>query len=251
MKALSHIWLAACCALPLSGRTGQEGPTTLLEGVARRLPDREVVYLETHRLSALSHRVDYRLPDGRLIAENTLDYRCSQSAPAFEQRDARTGDRIGGRWQEGRYVLSSGGLAREIDATPTLVASSGFDRFVRLHWDTLARGEHVNADFALPSSLETLQLRIKRFAARGEDTAVAHWFRIEAASPMLRLFAAPIVVGYDSARNLAVYRGVSNLADHDGSALTVEIRYAPPGENESPIALQRESANNTCHAAPP
>jgi len=211
-----------------------------IEGVALRLPGRIEVYRERHEIGALSHRIQYHAPDGTLIAENSLDYRCSQGAPAFEQHDLRSGSRIGARWQDGNYLLLRGDETRALEPVATLVASSGFDRFVRANWETLAAGGSIELDFALPARLQTLRLRMARIEAPEELPGSALWLRIVPAQPLLRAFVDPIELAYDGERRLALYRGLSNLDGADGKALSVEIRYRPvPTES---LAREREIA---------
>jgi hypothetical protein len=197
----------------------------IIEGVALELSGRSEVYRERHAIGALSHHIEYRAPDGTLIAEKSLDYRCSQSAPAFEQHDLRSDSRIGARWQNGEYLLLRGDETRALEPGATLVASSGFDRFVRANWDTLAAGGSIDLDFALPARLQTLRLRIARIEAPEALPGAALWLRIVPAQPLLRAFVDPIELAYDGERRLALYRGLSNLAGADGKGLAVEIRY--------------------------
>lgn len=197
----------------------------IIEGVALRLPERTEVYRERHAIGALSHRIEYRAPDGTLIAQKSLDYRCSQSAPAFEQHDLRSDSRIGARWQGGEYLLLRGDETRALQPAATLVASSGFDRFVRTNWDTLTAGASIDLDFALPARLQTLRLRMARIEAPEALPGAALWLRIVPAQPLLRAFVDPIELAYDGERRLALYRGLSNLADANGKGLVVEIRY--------------------------
>jgi hypothetical protein len=229
-RALAALLLAASAAV-----CADDGPVARLEGVAVSLPERREVYRELHEIAAFAHRIEYRAPDGTLIARKTLDYRCSQSAPTFEQHDLRSGSRIGGRWERGGYRLLRDDASRTLGAGDTLVASSGFDRFVQMQWDALARGEAVDFDFALPARLDTLRLRIARTGAVADVPDAALWLRIVPAQPLLRAFVDPIVLAYDAGRRLLIYRGLSNLDDAAGNPQSVEIRYShlpaePSGE---------------------
>lgn len=218
------------------------GSTALLaeeriEGVALRLPARTEAYREHHAIGPHSHTIEYRAPDGSLIADKQLDYRESDSAPAFLQRDLRRGTRIGARWEDGRYLLQRNDEERGVDTSGLLVASSGFDRFVRSRWDTLALGEPVDFDFALPARLQTVGLRIAARPARAGEDAALHWFRIAPTHPLLRAIVDPIELAYDDARRLRVYSGVSNLVDADGGSLDVEISYRYADEALAAAAL--------------
>ena len=85
--------------------------TEYVVGVARPLAGGPEIYREHHVFEGESHRIHYIDPDGRRIAEKTLDYRCSDTAPAFEQRDLRDGERSAGAWSAGGYRLEHGQVA--------------------------------------------------------------------------------------------------------------------------------------------
>lgn len=194
-----------------------------VQGVARLVDSGEEVYVEQHFIDSRSHRIEYRDAAGQLIAENLLDYSRSSAAPDFRQRDLRFGTVLGGRWNAGAYELFDSDDARPVEPDAPLVASSGFDRFVRENWDSLAAGERIDIDFAVPARLDTLRLRIERAASIDGDGFT--WFRITAASGLLRLILDPIELAYDGDRRLRVYRGLSNLDSADRKSQHVEIRY--------------------------
>jgi len=233
----------------VAGVRAQPVAPHVVEGVALKLPGRSEAYVERHTIGALEHRIEYRAPDGTPIARLALDYRCSDSAPAFEQHDLRNGARIGARWQDGAYLLQHGDETRALAPSATLVASSGFDRFVRENWDALAAGRSLELDFALPARLQTLRLRIARVEAPEALPGAALWLRIVAAQPLLRAFVEPIELAYGGDRGLLLYRGLSNLAGADGKAQSVEIRYrALPAAEPGP---EREIAANAPQTAEP
>lgn len=212
--------LAALCAPPAHS-------VEHIEGQAVRLADGTPVYRERHRIEEHRHRVDYHGPAGEPIGELRLDFRCNDSAPDFEQIDRRAGERQTGRWRDGEYLLErdTGASAASAALAPgalPLVASSGFDRFLRAQRERLLGGETVTFRFAMPARLSDLRLRARhdREARDGLD-----WFVIEPDQAVLRAFVQPLRVAYDGQQRLAVYRGPSNLLDADGSALRVEIRY--------------------------
>ena len=202
-----------------------------VEGTASLLDTGVPVYVEEHRIDAVQQQVKYRDPDGRLIASLSLDYRCSDYAPSFEQHDRRAGVRLAGHWTEGTYTLTrstDAEVARSRTAVLppdelTLVASSGFERYIQQNWEGLVSGKPSVFRFVMSGRLDTLRLRVKR-ANRPPDTELT-WFMIEPDTGLLRLIAEPILLGYDTGRRLRVYRGLSNLADADGSSLSVQIRY--------------------------
>lgn len=233
-------------ALPLAAGQAEAQPLERIEGTAVELPARRELYRELHEIGPLAHRIEYRSPDGTLIAQKSLDYACSESAPAFEQRDLRRGTRIGARWEDGEYLLLRDEESRALARSGPLVASSGFDRYVRAHWDALLAGDRVEAEFALPARLQSLRLRIDRIEAPERLPGAGLWLRIVPAQAWLRAFVDPIELAYGADRQLLLYRGLSNLVDAEGKSQLVEIRYRRIDATES-----REIAASTGAAAEP
>ena len=222
-------------------------------GVALRLPEQTEAYREHHASDTHWQRIEYRTPEGTLIAEQHLDYACSQNAPAFEQHDLRDGTRFGARWENGVYTLIRNGQARALRQPDSLVASSGFNRFVQSEWGALIGGKRIDFDFALPARLQAFRLRIRRMDKPEGYPQTHAWFRISAAQAWLRPFVAPITLGYDEQKRLRIYRGLSNLEDGDGSALNVEISYRydgnPPATREPALARNEPIARDCVHLA--
>jgi len=226
MNALRIIAAILCAWLgSSSGVQAAIASSERIEGIALRLPERIEAYRELHSISALSHSISYSAPDGTPIAQKWLDYACSDAAPAFEQRDLRSGKRLGGSWSAGSYRLEYGDRSKLVEASEELVVSSGFDRFVRQHWQALQQGSKVELDFALPARLQTFRLSISRVSTESEEDSQLLWLRIVPAQALLRMFVAPIELAYDEAQQLRVYRGLSNLSDETGKSMSVEIRY--------------------------
>ncbi len=213
-----------------------------VEGIARSLPAGEEVYTETHEFSGNGHHISYRDPAGALIAEKRLDYSCSESAPDWEQHDLRSGKREGGHWSGETYVLQRDDRSNSITPDGTLVASSGFDKFVRRNWEKLTSGTQVGFEFALPARLTTIGMRISKTSALPGEQGISEWFRVEPSSPLFRMLAGAIVLGYDEERQLQFYRGPSNIGDAKGGDLDVEIRYrrSPATAGLAPVDAPQE-----------
>lgn len=222
-----------------------------VEGVARPLAGGPEIYREHHVFDGEEHRIDYIAPEGRRIAEKILDYTCSDTAPAFVQVDLRDGERSAGVWSAAGYRLEHGERNRLLEVPAAgLVASSGFDRYVRQQREALRAGETLEFDFALAERLGTLRLRIRQEASAPEIQA----FRVEAANALLRPFVPAIRLDYDAAGKLLRYRGLSNIDGPDGAPLQVEIRYTyatGPGQRvaagtEPQQAVARNPQRSTC-----
>lgn len=220
-------WIRACFISALLLVPGTAfGGTTRVEGTARTFPAGEQAYTETHEYVGTTHRVAYRDPSGRIIAEKTLDYGCDDNAPEWRQQDLRNGRKLGGHWAGEEYVLQRDDRSTRIRPDAPFVASSGFDHFVRQQWSRLERGDTVEFDFALPARLSSIGMRIHQTPAPLYQPGVVEWFLVEPSSGFFRMFGGTILLGYDENRDLAFYRGPSNIGDGKGGSLMVEIRYA-------------------------
>jgi hypothetical protein len=215
----------AAVVLMITASTIALAGTEVVEGIALRLPERTEIYHETHEISALHHRISYSDLNGVLLAKKQLDYTCSDSAPAWEQHDLRSGKVVGGYWAGEDYMLVKDGRETAIRPEGTLVASSGFDRFVRKHRDSLLAGDTIGFEFALPARLSTIDMRIRREENAIAESGIADWFRVEPVQGLFRLFTSGILLGYSESGELLLYRGPSNISDGEGGDLDVEIRY--------------------------
>jgi len=223
MKCQHPIVLCVLGALLLAPHSGE--CSSRVEGIARALPEGNPIYSETHEFDGNAHRIEYRDTGGVLIAEKQLDYACSDSAPDWQQHDLRSGARVGGRWSDAGYVLQRDDRSSTITPEGTLVASSGFDHFVRQHWEELRTGNTVGFEFAVPARLTTIGMRIQKTRGLPGEREISEWFEAEPSSGLFRLFAGSILLGYDKEGTLQFYRGPSNIGDGKGRGLEVEIRY--------------------------
>lgn len=197
----------------------------------------ELLYTERHVIDGAHHNVEYRDAAGELFATNSLDYSFGDTQPAYRQENLREKEAEGARWQQGGLVLFhvEGGSEQEqknVIAAPQpqpMVLSSGFDRFVREHWQPLQQGDTLRFHFAVPARLMLVQLRVRRIDAEVPAGGLA--LRADTASPLWRLVTQPIELFYDADRRLLRYRGVSNL-ELGESAPWVEVtyRYDEPGQ---------------------
>jgi hypothetical protein len=216
--------LASLAALALSSAEASER----FRGVAR-LADGRIAYVEEHQVRFRGGRVAsaetrYRDAEGRPLGRLASDYTRAPFAPDYEYVDLRTGAREAVRLGDEALELSAGDRRRQLPlpAGRLLVAGQGLDRFARAHLGALSRGEELRVELALPGRLSTYEFRLRVDPAIREVVRVS----IEPASFLLRLLAPAITADYDPATGRLVrYRGVSNVAGPDGSALDVEIAY--------------------------
>ncbi len=195
--------------------------------------DGRLLYTERHLIDGDHHEVEYRDADGELFATSRLDYGFGDTQPAYQQRDLRSDEREGARWRQGALVLfhaDRGGEREKVVATPPqpLVLSSGFDHFVRDHWQALQRGDAVPFHFAVPTRLMLVELRVCRVDA-DDAPAGGLALRADPISPLWRLVTKPIDLFYDADRRLLRYRGISNLELGENSPwVEVTYRYDRP-----------------------
>ncbi|MDX1609777.1 MAG: hypothetical protein R3225_06605 [Halofilum sp. (in: g-proteobacteria)] len=222
------------------------GPRT---GHAFSLATGELVYLEVHRPETadgrvLRDQVEYRGPDGELLARKSVDYRPDPVCPTFRLEDLRTGYVEGlERSADGRTVLfhredTDAPLERAPVSAEGLVADAGFDMLIYRELESLQAGERPVIPFAVPSRLDTLDFRLRKLDRRQVLGRTATVIRMELANPVLRWLVEPIDVAYDAETGaLLRYEGISNLPNPDGDGnYRVRIDFPPAGVEPEPPA---------------
>lgn len=216
-------WLGlALFAVCASVSAAHESRFARYEGVASDLRGDGLLYAEEHWLrfeqdELVERQVLYRCPSGNAFARKRVDYRDDPLAPSFRLDDARFGYREGlSREQETpeSFVRRSSQSAEQRSPVPEaerLVADSGFDRFVRKHWDALGRGEAVPLEFLVPSRGSSYDFRVELLEKRAVGGVDARVLRLALGGP-LGWFAPSIDVAYAEAdRRLLRFEGVSNI----------------------------------------
>jgi hypothetical protein len=225
----THCYISLVIGLCLSA-AAQADTIYQAIGEARDVKTGEMLYTEQHRREGIEHSVDYFLPNGKLIVTNRQNFQYSPYVPTVEQTDLRDNERSGLLRKDNRWILYNNDERETVDNQDPLVASAGFDSFIRQHWAQLSRGESLDFDFAIPQSLFLAPLRLEKI-----DCKVADVSRIEPnslclevtpSSMLFSFFFDPIEVVYDQAtKNLMAYRGLTNLNDAEGDAYEAEIFY--------------------------
>ena len=199
-------------------------------------------HFETPRHGRLAtERVEYRSPDGRLLATKRLDYTPDASAPRFELTMAVNAYREGLRQTadglQTFYRPVEGGrtYTEPLAGSDDLVADGGFERVVAQRLADLRTGHSLSFDFLVPGRLSTYPFRVRRVG----DTEVlgepAVHLRMEPASWLLRWLAEPVEVFYHRERGrLLRYVGPTNLRDAAGNNPRVRVDFldSPPAEGE-------------------
>ncbi len=222
-----------------------------LRGEAYALDEDRLLYYELHEYEyadgrPVSARVEYRLPDGKLIGQKTLDYRPSPYVPAFHT------ELLDGRYVEGLKHLDgellvyqrkgeNGKLkSRRISPTDAMAADAGFNNYVFKRFDELLQGEEVSFDFVAPGRLAAIGFDARQIGSSQLGTTPVVEFKVELSS-FLSLFIDPLVLSYDpDTRQLIQYEGLSNVRDESGELYRVRIRYPQLMRNAAaPVQTRR------------
>ena len=205
-------------------------------GEAYDLKSDELLYRETHCVSGdrSARQVTYENDEGRMIARKVVDYRSGQTTPSFVQHNLYSremievalgddGIRMSVRDSDGDQLKKTS--TAQPEAGLPVVIDAGFDVFVRNNWEDLVAGEKKRFlfPFADRSSLVELRIRAAQCSYAGDSDQC---FKLELSNWFLRIVVAPIELGYDAeTRQLARYRGLSNIGDENGDGLVVDIKY--------------------------
>jgi hypothetical protein len=237
--------VAALLATALPAHAEAEEQVERFWGTARD-GDGLVLYQEEHVVRRafgrlLAATTVYTDADGLELARLETDFSRDPFAPAYEFRDARTGEVEAVEPRAGSVVLRAPRGTRTVripaSTGPRLVSGQGLDRLVRDRLDALAAGEELVVEYAIPSRLDTYEFRIRGQRGGGPDRMRV---RVEFTSFVPRLLAPSLEVEYDrTTRRLLRYRGLSNLTGADGANPEVEITYAYP--DPSPAEAPRAS----------
>ena len=199
----------------------------------------QLLYRELHyrddAAALISERVEYVSPSGELLVEKNLDGSRSAITPNVEQNDLRTGTRftitstdngIEALYQRGGESAKT----QRVDKDEQLVIDAGFDPYVRAHWQTLAAGEAIRAEFFVPARLDTVKISIRQTdAAQCAAITSPTMCLVVRPAGFLRLvgwLVDPLYLAYgQDSQRLLLYRGISNLLDAEGASQDVLIRY--------------------------
>ncbi|BFM14826.1 hypothetical protein R50073_10090 [Maricurvus nonylphenolicus] len=226
---------------------------------------RQLLYTEHHQLdhTGMQHQVQYRCPEGRLLASKSLDYSAGTFAPSFTMSFETHDLEYGAQRQEGseqheaattHLTLFNRPAAENDqlrvthqqqlswDKPSPLVIDGGINHFIVEHFDTLAAGTPVSFDFGLSLRLSTVKLQLERVSPKqlpvklqdysvNADTSAI--FRAQAKNWLVRQLAPEIFFVYDIAlRDPVLFYGPSNLLNQEGQADQVVIRFRELSESE-------------------
>lgn len=254
MKLITRFFPVFCCVLGAAISPAWAQPATFSTppddnqlwaiGTAWSPDKSQMLYQEFHFAENpeldLPTRVQYRNPDGSLIAEKSMDYTSSLTAPAISQIDYRNTARINTEFvpdarstqvRVGFQAHDSNQYREEVMSyRDTMVVDAGFDPFIRNNWQQMVSGRAVSAHFLVPSRLDTVRVNLSQTNSNncnGVDVDM-HCFVIRPAG-LLRVvgfLVDPIYIGYEQgSQRLMMFNGLSNLRDDAGEPRNVLITY--------------------------
>lgn len=204
----------------------------VLEGVAKNHKG-EVVYHEKHKIDKDEQgfnkfiQVEYFDSQGAKFATMSSDFSKSRTVPETQFEDLRFKSKFIIRVLEGNvefeeFKNEKSISKKKIPFFENMVASQGFDNFIRLNLSKLASGP-VDFKFgAIPSQdFYSLTGYQKSSTSMGEieyGIRASHW--------LLRLFASELRVLYDTKNmQIKLFSGRSNILDAFGNSQNVIIQY--------------------------
>ncbi len=193
----------------------------------------EVIYLETHEIqkdksgSNSLIRVEYKKPNGEIFATMTSDFSKDPLVPKTVFEDTRFNTKIVLENSDGKIVFeelkNDKQIAKKsISKSGLMVASQGFDNFIRSHADQLSR-KPVDFKFGVLSKMDFYSLTGYQ---KDDSTDSELKYGIQPSSWFIRLFAGELNVVYDrKTMRLKTFKGRSNLLDDRGGSQDVTITY--------------------------
>lgn len=237
--------LACCIATPAMAALRS------VQGEARDPASGDLLYRELHLIRGddghpVERLVLYRCPSGAAFARKRVDYRASQTAPAFALEDARRGYREGLRRQDGRLLVWSGNTATKRLATgdddAVLVADAGFDEFLRDRWTALLDGHAQDLAFVVPAFGRSLAFKVSPLGGGRLDGVAVERFRLKPGG-LLGLVGPSMEVAYAvEDRRLRRFTGLTNLRGDDGGQLRARIDFRQPPAPSNEMNWQNAAA---------
>ncbi|MEC9408301.1 MAG: hypothetical protein VX549_13610 [Pseudomonadota bacterium] len=256
--------LALCICL-LAVVTGPAlADTRSFFGYGYTLEGGEFRYVEHHQQevdgsgTVTDWRVDFWDADGQHIAEKTFDIGEEPAIPGYDFHMIRTGYREGIRNTGGESITlyrRKPGDASESTTTlkpRTLAcADSGFDHFVREHWEALTAGERIKFQFIAAGRLDAYNFKAERIGESSFEGRPSIQVKV-ALDSLLGVFVDPLIVEYDQdTRQLKQYRGIGNMQRTNGKVYPVRVSYysQPPQEAAAAVdaALAAQPAGHHDH----
>lgn len=203
-----------------------------LNGVAKTLDGKKIVYIEKHRITldddGLNKTIEsqYSRPDGSIFAKMTSDFSKNKTVPIIVFDDSRFKKReelqFHGEERVSLKTINNGKLLeKHFPLEKNMVVGQGFDNFIKINFGKLTE-DTVSLFFGVVTKLDFFNFTAQKRNASKERVT----FGINVKSRFLRLFLDELKVEYDvKSKQLVKYVGLSNLPDDSGRDQNVLIEY--------------------------
>jgi hypothetical protein len=223
---MRYLQLAACLLIPAFA-----GANTLT-GTAKN-SDGEIIYIETHQIQKDDSnfnkliKVEYKKPNGQTFATMTSDFTKNKFVPDTEFEDQRFNSKHTLRMVDKtvEFAEFKGGVRISNESLPlknNMVASQGFDNYIRAHTKKLAL-EPQSFKFGVLNKMTFYSLTGYAKAAPSNNEVE---YGINTSNWFLRLFVRELRVIYDAKSvDIKSYIGRSNILTDKGDSQYVSISY--------------------------
>lgn len=211
-------------------------------GEARAIDTSEVLYTEHHKQTGHcsdgnwlpeSDQVTYRNPEGKTIAEKTVDYGSVPERPGFVLEDRRFGQRVEVRNRNDKLAVvhwraPDGEEQRfETEIPENGVIDAGFEVMVRQHWQRLvAEGKATDIRFFAPTRGAFYGFEAEPTSHEAIDAGYV--FRISKTGWIASWFLDPFYLGFNDQQQLTDFRGMTNILEDFNDNHIAHIHYFYP-----------------------
>lgn len=239
------------CLLPLGHAAAEQRS---FFGYGYTLEENEFRYIEHHQQvvdgagNVTEWSVDFWDAEGKKIAEKHFHIGGNPAVPGYDFHMIRTGYREGLRSTGGESITlyrqepDDGSESTEsLKPRAKACADSGFDHFVRDHWETLLAGERVKFQFIAAGRLAAYNFKADRLGESSFEGKPTLEIKV-ALDSLFGVFVDPLIVEYDlDTRQLKRYKGIGNMQKADGKVYPVLVRYdsSVPKEAEQAVEAAR------------
>ena len=192
-------------------------------------------------------QVEYRAPDGALIASKWLKPSGNPAVPEYEL-SVKTNGYVEGirRIDDTTIELKRQKPGEESAETKTIshdataCADSGFDAYLRQNWDRALSGKKLKFDFIAAGRLADYGFKAKRIDDTTFEGKPAVRFEVSLAS-FLGVFVDSLELTYDpDSKKLLEYRGIGNMPGEDDKVYPVRVSYFSQRPDDLPPAPKAE-----------
>jgi len=248
-------WLPAIVlALGLIG-LADASDTREFIGYGYTLEGNEFRYIEYHRQllddggNVTAWTVDFWNADGDKIAEKRFEPGATPSIPAYEFRMLTNGYQEGIRGTGGPEITlyrqkpdQDAESVKALEPRSEACADSGFDHYVREHWETLRSGERLQFQFIAAGRLNAYAFKAEKTGETEFEGRPAMTLKVSLDS-VFGLFIDPLHLTYDlDSRYLKEYRGIGNMQNAAGKVYPVRVSYFSQTPDEARAAVDAARA---------